>query len=70
MSSIKVPVLIIKGGAEGNLLKDDEVEKYRGNLSNVTITEIADSGHNLFEPDIQVVTKIVQQFIGKLDDGY
>ena len=67
LSLINVPVLIIKGGVKGSLLKDVEVEKYKDNLSNVTITNIFDSGHNLFEPDISVFLKIVQQFLRKLD---
>lgn len=67
LSSIKVPVLIIKGGAEGTLLKEDEVKKYKENLWNVTIAEMTDSDHNLFEPDIEVLTKKIQRFLRELD---
>ena len=70
LSLINVPVLIIKGGAEGSLLKDVEVKKYKDKLSNVTITNISNSGHNLFEPDIREFLKIVQQFLRKLDTSY
>jgi pimeloyl-ACP methyl ester carboxylesterase len=48
LSLIKVPVLIIKGGTDGSLLRESEVEKYKKNLIDVNIIEFANSGHELW----------------------
>ncbi|MGE7947510.1 alpha/beta fold hydrolase [Lysinibacillus sp. NPDC093688] len=69
LSLIKVPVLIIKGGTDGSLLKEMEVEKYRNYLNDVNIIEIASSGHELWEPDLNKYLQIINEFLEKLDSS-
>jgi pimeloyl-ACP methyl ester carboxylesterase len=51
LKKITCPVLIIKGGTEQSLLKDDATEIYKNQLKNVEIVEFTDSGHELWIPD-------------------
>ncbi|WP_223701757.1 alpha/beta fold hydrolase [Sutcliffiella deserti] len=67
LSTINVPVLIIKGGTEGSLLKDSEAERYRENLQNVEVVELMDSGHELWEPNKDDFLQIIKGFLRKLD---
>jgi pimeloyl-ACP methyl ester carboxylesterase len=67
LSLIKVPVLIIKGGTEGSLLREIEVEKYKNNLNNVNIIEFVNSGHELWEPDVNKFLHVIKEFLEKLD---
>ena len=67
LSTIKIPVLLIKGGTEQSLLHTDEVDKYRHHLSNVTITEIANVGHNSFDSKTKETFKVIQQFLEQID---
>lgn len=69
LSLIKIPVLIIKGGKEGSLLKDVELDIYKSNLTDVKIVEIVDSGHELWMPDITHFTKIIEDFLDNLDES-
>lgn len=67
LERITCPVLIIKGGTEQSLLKNDEVEKYKKHLKNVNIAEFMESGHELWVPDYDVFFNTVGQFLEKLD---
>jgi len=69
LSLLDIPVLIIKGGEEGSLLKEKEVDKYKRFLKDVTICEIIESGHELWDPDKQKFIEIISIFLRKLDNS-
>lgn len=67
LSLLDIPVLIIKGGAEGSLLKEKEVDKYKRFLKDVKVCEIVESGHELWAPDKQRFIEKMNAFLRKLD---
>ncbi|MEJ9233342.1 alpha/beta hydrolase [Peribacillus butanolivorans] len=69
LSLINVPVLIIKGGTDGSLLKGLEIEKYKNSLKDINVIEIANSGHELWEPDINKFLQIITDYLRKLDSS-
>ncbi|MEK4485604.1 hypothetical protein MHH81_08360 [Psychrobacillus sp. FSL H8-0484] len=69
LSLLDIPVLIIKGGEEGSLLKEKEVDKYKRFLKDVTICEIVESGHELWDPDKQKFIDIITIFLRKMDNS-
>lgn len=66
---IGVPVLIIKGGTEDSLLSDIETERYKLNLQDVTVFELGDSGHELWEPNREKFLQVIKDFLHKLDSS-
>jgi pimeloyl-ACP methyl ester carboxylesterase len=69
LKQIQVPVLIIKGGTDGSLLSQVEAEKYNENLQNVTVKELVESGHELWEPDKQRFLQLIKDFLVRLDNS-
>jgi len=65
LSRIVCPVLLIKGGTEKSLLKENEVEKYKNNVKHLSVVEFSDSGHELWEPDYQRFLKTITDFLDK-----
>ncbi|QFF98955.1 hypothetical protein PB01_08985 [Psychrobacillus glaciei] len=47
LSLLDIPVKIFKGGTDGSLLKESELEKYRWYFKDITICEIQEAGHKL-----------------------
>lgn len=68
LKRIQVPVLIIKGGREGSLLSDGEAEKYKDFLQNLVVKELADSGHELWEPEKERFLQLINDFLVRLDN--
>lgn len=68
LKQIQVPVLIIKGGTEGSLLSDGEVEKYNDSLQNLVVKELVDSGHELWEPKKEKFLQLINDFLVRLDN--
>lgn len=67
LQQIQCPVLIIKGGTNNSLLKESATEKYKNHLSNVSVVEFSDSGHELWKPDYNRFIKTVTDFLVELD---
>lgn len=67
LKEIKCPVLVIKGGTEKALLKEDASEKYKSNLKNVKVIEFTDSGHELWVPDYNKFIVSIKVFLDKID---
>lgn len=67
LTSIKIPVLILKGGTEAAMLNQGEAEKYNSRMENVKIIEFAQSGHDLWEPDREGFIRSIKQFLSFLD---
>ncbi|MBE4909886.1 alpha/beta hydrolase [Bacillus luteolus] len=67
LKKITCPVLVIKGGTEQSLLKNDATEKYKSHLRNVQIVEFSDSGHELWIPDYDRFMNKIGQFLEKID---
>ncbi len=67
LKKITCPVLVIKGGTDQALLKEDATEIYKNHLSNVEIVEFSDSGHELWIPDFQRFMTKIGQFLEKVD---
>ncbi|WP_409291303.1 alpha/beta fold hydrolase [Peribacillus sp. SCS-37] len=55
------PVLIIRGGREGALLSDEDVESYLNEVPNARFMELDTSGGNLF-PDNEEFARTIQEF--------
>jgi pimeloyl-ACP methyl ester carboxylesterase len=67
LKNITCPVLIIKGGTENALLKEDAMQKYKSYLKNVEIVEFSDSGHELWVPDYNRFINTIRIFLEELD---
>lgn len=67
LTKISVPVLVIKGGTEESLLNKAEVKQYKKNLQNIKIVELAESGHELWEPDRDKFIEVIKEYLAGLD---
>lgn len=69
LNRIKVPVLIIKGGTEDSLLSEIETEKYKRDLPDVTVKELSEAGHELWEPNKEKFYQLIKDFLARLDSS-
>ncbi|WP_043933212.1 alpha/beta fold hydrolase [Bacillus sp. EB01] len=67
LTRIEVPVLIIKGGTTESLLTEAETDKYKKLLPNVRAVELAEAGHELWEPNRDVFLNVIKDFLHTLD---
>ena len=68
LDAIKSSILLIGGGAEGALLKQEHVEMYRQPCRNLEVAFFPDSGHMVWEPDYDRFISTVSKFLGYVDD--
>jgi pimeloyl-ACP methyl ester carboxylesterase len=68
LEAIKSPVLLIGGGAEGALLKQEHVEKYRQHCRNLEVAIFPDSGHMVWQPDYDRFISRVNKFLDYIDN--
>jgi pimeloyl-ACP methyl ester carboxylesterase len=68
LDTIKSPILLIGGGAEGALLKPEHVEMYREHCRNLEVAVFPDSGHMVWQSDYDRFISRVNKFLGKIDD--
>ena len=68
LDAIKSRILLIGGGAEGALLKQEHVEKYREHCRNLEVAIFSDSGHMVWQPDYdRFITRLIK-FLDCIDD--
>ena len=68
LNAIKSPILLIGGGAEGSLLKQEHVEKYRQHCRNLEVEISPDSGHMVWQPDYDRFISRVNKFLDYVDE--
>jgi pimeloyl-ACP methyl ester carboxylesterase len=68
VGSLGVPVLMARGGA-GGLVTDEIAEIYQQSITDVEITVIPGSGHDLFWPDRFAYPRAVLDFISRRRPG-
>ncbi|WP_349409893.1 alpha/beta hydrolase [Pseudalkalibacillus sp. SCS-8] len=62
LSVITCPVLIIAGGKQGAVLREELIENYKTTLPHAEVVVFEDSDHNLFEPDLNTFIQTAQSF--------
>lgn len=67
LKEINCPVLVIKGGTEKALLKNEDSEKYKNNCKNVEVKVFINSGHELWVPDYDKFIETIKDFLNKID---
>jgi pimeloyl-ACP methyl ester carboxylesterase len=67
LDTIRSPILLIGGGAEGALLKPEHVEKYRQHCRNLEVAIFPDSGHMVWQPDYDRFIRRVNEFLDHID---
>jgi pimeloyl-ACP methyl ester carboxylesterase len=70
LDTIKSPILLIGGGAEGALLKQEHVEKYRQHCRNLDVAIFPDSGHMVWQPDYDRFISRLNKFLDHIDDRH
>jgi pimeloyl-ACP methyl ester carboxylesterase len=68
LDAIKSPILLMGGGAEGALLKQEHVEKYRQRCQNLEVAIFPDSGHMVWQPDYDRFISRINKFLDYIDD--
>ncbi len=68
LDTIRSPILLIGGGAEGALLKQEHVEKYRQHCRNLQVAIFPDSGHMVWQPNYNRFISRVNKFLDHVDD--
>src|SRR5260370_18729890 len=68
LDAIRIPILLIGGGAEGALLKQEHVEKYRQHCRNLEVAIFPDSGHMIWQPDYNRFISRVNKFLDHVDN--
>jgi pimeloyl-ACP methyl ester carboxylesterase len=64
---IQCPVLVLQGGTDKAMLKNDEAEKYKNHLENIKIVTFSDSGHELWIPSYDQFMATIDDFLTLLD---
>ncbi|WP_341320378.1 alpha/beta hydrolase [Solibacillus sp. FSL H8-0523] len=67
LKEINCPVLVLKGGTEQALLKEEASMKYKSNLKNVELLEFTNSGHELWVPDYEKFIQSIKDFLTKIE---
>lgn len=67
LANIDIPVLVIRGGASGSLLKDADIEFYQKYLKDVQVLTVEKAGHELWEPDKEKFIRLIAGFLKWLD---
>lgn len=67
LERLKCPVLIIHGGRDGALLREEAVHLYAKQLVNCTVVKFDDSDHQLWNPDPQKFFQTITDFLDELD---
>jgi pimeloyl-ACP methyl ester carboxylesterase len=65
---ITCPVLIMRGNREGAILTDNETDKYREHLRDVSVVVFRESGHVLWEPNREAYAETIKRFLEKIDN--
>ena len=68
LDTIRSPILLIGGGAEGALLKQEHFEKYRQHCRNLEVAIFPDSGHMVWQPDYEGFISRLNMFLDRVDD--
>jgi pimeloyl-ACP methyl ester carboxylesterase len=68
LDAIRSPILLIGGGAEGALLKQEHIEKYRQHCRNLEVAIYPDSGHMVWQPDYDRFISRINTFLDNIDD--
>lgn len=61
------PVLVMRGGAEGHLLKDEDANLYTKYLKHGRLLVFEESGHDMWKPDLGKFIRVLEDFLGFLD---
>jgi pimeloyl-ACP methyl ester carboxylesterase len=69
LDTVESPILLIGGGGEGALLKQEHVEKYRQHCRNLEVAIFPDSGHMVWQPDYHRFISRVNKFLDHVDDS-
>lgn len=67
LKDINCPVLVMKGGTEQALLKNEASVKYKSELKSVELIEFNNSGHELWVPDYDKFILTIKEFLNKID---
>jgi pimeloyl-ACP methyl ester carboxylesterase len=68
LDAIESPILLIGGGAEGALLTQEYVERYRQHCRNLEVAIFPDSGHMVWQPDYDRLISTINKFLDYVDD--
>ncbi len=67
LGKINCPILVIGGGAEGALLKQEHIEMYRQHSRKLEVVVFPDSGHNVSQPDYDRFIRTITKFLEPID---
>jgi len=62
------PVLVIRGGAEEHLLKDEDARLYSEHLKKGRVLTFPESGHDQWAPDLARFVRTLSDFLDELRD--
>jgi pimeloyl-ACP methyl ester carboxylesterase len=67
LREIRCPVLVLRGGGEGSLLKEADAALFRERLSRVEIAVMPEAGHDVWNPDYDRFFRTVVSFLEERD---
>ncbi|MBO2534083.1 MAG: hypothetical protein CW342_14635 [Thermoactinomycetaceae bacterium] len=67
LRDIRRPVLVLRGGGEGSLLKEADAALFRERLSRVEIAVLPKAGHDVWNPDYDRFFRTVVSFLEERD---
>jgi pimeloyl-ACP methyl ester carboxylesterase len=67
LARLRVPALLIRGGAEGAIATDAIEARYRAALPQVEVVTFEASGHDLWDPDPDRYATTVRDFLARAD---
>ena len=68
MAGLRVPVQLIRGGAERAMVGDAILERYRLAVVDLRVVTFEESGHDLWSPDPHRFSATVKSFLDDVDD--
>jgi pimeloyl-ACP methyl ester carboxylesterase len=66
LKTMTCPCLLVKGGKEGSLFPDEYIPLFEGSTPQGEVVVLADSDHDIFLPDPQVLADVLLRFMQKV----
>lgn len=66
LGELRCPVLLVRGGARGAVVTDEEAERWRGYLPSVEVATVAGAGHDLWGRDRDAYLAVLLPFLHRI----
>lgn len=67
LEELDFPALVIRGGSEGSLLKDEDADMYTKHMKDCQISRFEESSHDVWKPDLPKFINTLNKFLLRVE---